>query len=154
MMSGRADKVKQSTVTSKQLAVFKEACRNAGLKVTRQRIEIFLSLAFSPDHPSAETIYRSLQAKLPKISVDTVYRTLSTFEKHGLIMRIQTPESLARFEVEMDRHHHIVCTQCGRITDFRWNSFDASKLPRDISGWGAIDRKNVTLQGVCRKCSK
>ncbi len=153
-MRGQADKVRQSTVTSEQLAVFKEACRNAGLKVTHQRIEIFLELAGSHNHPSAETIYRGLQKKMPKISVDTVYRTLTTFEKHGLITRIQTPESLARFEVEMDRHHHIICTQCGRITDFGWNSFDASQLPRNISSWGTIDRKNVTLQGVCRECSK
>jgi len=153
-MSGQADKPEQPTGATEQLAVFKEACKKAGLKVTRQRIAIFSELADSYSHPSAETIYIVLQKKLPTMSFDTVYRTLATFEKHGLISRIQTPESLARYEVAEDSHHHIVCTKCGRITDFNWNSFDASQLPRDISGWGTIDRKNVTLQGVCRKCSR
>lgn len=152
-MSEQADKTKQSIGTSEKLAVLKEACRKAGLKVTHQRIEIFRELAASCNHPSAEVIYKGLQARLPTISLDTVYRTLATFEKHRLITRIQTPESLARFEVEMDRHHHIVCTRCGKVTDFRWNSFDELQLPRNISGWGVIDRKNVTLQGICNDCS-
>ena len=153
-MSGQADKLKQSAEASEQLAVFKEACRKAGLKVTRQRIAIFLELAASCSHPSAEAVYRGLQKKLPAISFDTVYRTLATFEKLGLITRIQTPESLARFEVETDNHHHIVCTRCGRITDFRWDLFNETQLPQNISDWGIIDRKNVTLQGVCSKCSR
>jgi Fur family peroxide stress response transcriptional regulator len=152
-MSDQAGKTKQSTATSEKLAALKEACRKAGLKVTHQRIEVFRELASSTNHPSAEAIYRGLLERLPTISLDTVYRTLATFEKHRLITRIQTPESLARFEVEMDKHHHIVCSQCGRVTDFSWNAFDESQLPQNISRWGMIDRKNVTLQGICKECS-
>jgi len=152
-MCSQAKKSTPSSETSKMLPDFKEACRKAGLKATQQRIEIFYQLAASHDHPSAETIYNSLQKKLPTISLDTVYRTLATFEKHGLITRIQTPESLARFEVETDTHHHIVCTKCGRITDFKWSLFDDSQIPQDISNWGSINKKNVLLQGICNKCS-
>jgi Fur family peroxide stress response transcriptional regulator len=61
------------------------------------------------DHPSVETIHNRLQQKLPMLSVDTVYRTLATFEKHEIITRVQTSESQGRFEAKMEKHHHVIC---------------------------------------------
>ncbi|NVN92662.1 MAG: transcriptional repressor, partial [Desulfuromonadales bacterium] len=77
---------------------FVQACRESGLKVTHQRIEIYRELLESHDHPSAELLHKRLSEKLPTISLDTVYRTLATLEQHGQVSRIQTAGSLARFE--------------------------------------------------------
>ena len=38
---------------------FIDACRNLGLKLTHQRLEIFKELARSKEHPSAETLFRA-----------------------------------------------------------------------------------------------
>lgn len=134
------------------LVRFKEACRSAGLKLTQQRLEIFLELARAIDHPSAETLYRSLQERLPTLSLDTVYRTLASLEKHGLIDRLNTRQSQARFEVVSDQHHHLVCINCREIIDFHWASFDRAALPEEIRDWGRLIRRNVTLQGICQRC--
>jgi len=130
-----------------------EACRLADLKLTPQRIEIFRELASSTDHPSAETLYNRLRHSLPTLSLDTVYRTLTTFEEHHLVSRVQTVQSRARFEAEMESHHHAVCSKCGEISDFRWDALDTSQLPEQMAGWGRIDSKQVTLHGVCAKCA-
>lgn len=137
-----------------KLVQLENVCRQAGLKLTHQRLEIFRELAMADDHPSAETIHNRLQQKLPTLSVDTVYRTLATFEKHEIITRVQTRESQARFEATMEKHHHVICKKCGTITDFTWQSFDNNQVPEEISEWGRIDGKSATLRGICKSCAE
>ena len=52
----------------KQLSSFEKACRDAGLRLTRQRLGIFRELARVTDHPSAETLYQRLIDKMPNLS--------------------------------------------------------------------------------------
>lgn len=133
---------------------FEKACRDAGLKITHQRLEIFRELAGSNDHPSVETIYKRLVKKLPTVSLDTVYRTLNTLEKQGMVSRVETAESQARFEAEMSPHHHIICNKCGNITDFQSSDLDESVILEKVQDWGEVNRMNITLYGLCRNCSR
>ena len=146
-------KLKQANLERK-LLYFGQACRDAGLKLTHQRMEIFTELALAEDHPSAETLHKRLQKRLAFLSLDTVYRTLATLEKHQLITKVETVESQARFEADMDRHHHAICRRCGTITDFNWHAFDEVQLPEVVKGWGRIDKKSITLHGICGECAK
>ena len=136
----------------KKLADFEHACKNVGLKLTHQRLEIYRELAMSSDHPAVETIYTRLKKRLPTISLDTIYRTLTTLENHGLIRKVQTAESQARFEAEMMQHHHLICNKCSKIMDFQWQTFDNSTLPDELSKWGRVQSKNVVLHGICEEC--
>jgi Fur family peroxide stress response transcriptional regulator len=137
---------------AERILAFKEVCKKEGLKITHQRLEVFKELLNSKDHPSVETLYRRLLRKLPTISLDTIYRTLTTLELHGLVTRVQTLESQARFEGRIDNHHHVICKKCGKITDFHWELLDAATLPDEIVKWGRIERKNITLHGLCKEC--
>jgi Fur family transcriptional regulator, peroxide stress response regulator len=139
---------------SVQLEKFEASCRDLGLKITHQRIEVFRELLMAIDHPTADTLYQRLRKKLPMISLDTVYRTLTTLAKYGLINKVETPESLARFEVTQIKHHHMICRSCGEIKDFIWPDIDEAALPNEVQTWGKIDNKNIVVYGVCRKCPK
>lgn len=147
-------KNERQAILEKKVRDFEQACRDAGHKLTHQRLEIFRELAMADDHPSAETLHGRLRVRMPTLSLDTVYRTLATFEKQQFITKVETVESQARYEAEMDRHQHAICRQCGAITDFIWESFDEAKLPQVIESWGQIDKKNITLHGICEKCAK
>ena len=138
--------------TGGKFAAFGTACREAGLRLTHQRLEIFSELAVAVDHPTAETIHQRIKIKIPTISLDTVYRTLATFARHGLINKVETVESQARFEFKIMRHHHLTCRKCNKITDFQWESLDDVSLPEEISRWGRIENRNVTVYGICSKC--
>ena len=138
----------------KKLDKFATQCREEGLKVTHQRLETFRELAAADDHPTAETLYQRLKKTMPTLSLDTVYRTLPTFEEHDLISRVQTKESHARFEADIEEHHHAICSRCHRITDFQWDICDTNKLRKHIAGWGQIKNKQVTLHGICGDCAK
>jgi Fur family peroxide stress response transcriptional regulator len=131
---------------------FEATCRAHGLKITQQRLEIFRMLVQSEEHPSAETLHKMLAGRMPTLSLDTVYRTLATFEDLGLVKRVETLSSQARFEAKIEQHHHFFCDNCGRLIDFCWHSFDTMGLPEALQGVGAIRDKNVVVHGVCKQC--
>ena len=135
------------------LCDFEAACRRAGLKLTHQRLEIYRELAASTDHPSAELLHHRLIKKIPMLSMDTVYRTLGTLSQHGLIHKIETIESQARFEVIYERHQHLICRQCRQVIDFQWPSIDEVSLPDELMHWGKIDSRNVVIYGICNNCT-
>jgi Fur family peroxide stress response transcriptional regulator len=136
------------------LSGFEKACRARGLRLTHQRLEIFKRLAERPSHPTAEDIYRKVRRNLRTISLDTVYRTLSTFEDHGLIRRIQAVDNVARFDTNLHPHHHLICIKCKKIEDFYWPDFDELAYPESATEWGKIDSGHVELWGYCRKCRR
>ncbi len=116
------------------------------------RRESLSELATAADHPSADELHRRLLQKSPSISLDTVYRTLQTFARQGIIHKVETAESQARFEVRKTHHHHLICSRCKEIVDFTWRDFDAAHLPDDVRDWGRIENRNAVVYGICRKC--
>ncbi len=131
---------------------FEATCRSHGLKLTHQRLEIYRALLQSAEHPSAESLHKQLETRLPTLSLDTVYRTLATFEQLGLVKRVETMSSQARFEAKIEQHHHFFCDQCRQLIDFTWHSFDSMGLPEALMGVGTIRGKNVVVHGVCNDC--
>lgn len=137
-----------------QFSRFQAACRSAGLKLTHQRLEIYRELTVAKDHPSAEALYQRLIQKIPTLSLDTVYRTLATFTRHGLAHRVETVESQARFDAKHERHHHAICSRCHEIIDFNCPSVEEVGLPEMIKSWGKINSRNLVIYGICKKCFK
>ncbi len=117
-------------------------------------MEIYRELLMANDHPTADILHQRLRDKLPTISWIRYIEPLPHWLGNGLINRIETPESLARFEATQVRHHHLICRKCGKIMDFIWPLIDELDLPDEISDWGKIDNKNVVVYGVCKKCLK
>ena len=138
--------------TQNRLAVFKEQCRKAGLKATHQRTEIYRELAATEEHPDAETVYERVRKRIPSLSLDTVYRTLSMLEENGVIARVGSPGNRTRFDANMGRHHHFVCRECGMIGDFYSDTLDRFPVPREVAELGSVDGVYVELRGRCRKC--
>jgi Fur family peroxide stress response transcriptional regulator len=139
--------------TGRQLRLFEGACRKAGLRMTYQRREIYRALVASNDHPSAENLHARLAKKMPMIALDTVYRALAAFTRCGLIQKVETVESQARFDAK-DEHHHVICSRCHEISDFHCKSVDEIRLPAELKEWGKIDSRNLVVYGICKKCLK
>ncbi len=138
--------------TKNILSTFAQACREKGLRLTPQRLEIFQVLARATDHPTAEILHQRLIQGMPTLSLDTVYRTLGTFVDYGFVNRVETSASQARFEVSHVQHHHLICRKCHEIIDFKWQSIDSAVLPEEVHSWGKIERRNIVVYGICHKC--
>ena len=136
----------------KKIKTFEQVCRDSGIKLTHQRMEIFREIAASTAHPSAEEIHKRLKSKLPMISLDTVYRTLAAFEKFCVIRRVHVLDDRGRFDTNLTPHHHLVCMKCKAIQDFYWPTFDEIQLPFETKKWGQVNSKQVELRGICDNC--
>ena len=139
--------------TQRRVSRFAETCRRKGLKVTHQRMEVFHELAASDEHPHAETVYKRVRKRLPTVSCDTVYRTLSTLEAQGLVSRTEVLSSPARYDANMDPHHHFVCTVCGLVWDFYSDALDGLLIPKSVEALGKVESAHVQVRGVCSVCA-
>jgi Fur family peroxide stress response transcriptional regulator len=137
-----------------QIKALKAMWNRRGLKLTHQRLEIFKVMESAEDHPSAEELYERVKSKLPTISFDTVYRTLALLERHGMIARIYNLDNRMRYDSNMDRHYHLICTRCRKINDFYWPELDHLSMPGETEGWGMIEGRHVELRGICQNCLK
>ncbi|MGD9848957.1 MAG: Fur family transcriptional regulator [Desulfuromonas sp.] len=138
---------------AEQMAQFEQRCRALALRITPQRLEIFRLLAGEAGHPTAEQLHQRLLAQMPTLSLDTVYRTLATLVTHGLVRRVVTAESQARFEVALSEHHHLICRRCHKIVDCCWPQLDSAALPLPAD-WGRLDSCTLTGYGLCRACQQ
>jgi len=128
--------------------------KDSGFKITSTRLSI-LEIFNKNDKPiSADFIYKKLKEY---INEATVYRTLSSFEKSGILRRVDLRKESILYELNNDHHHHIVCTKCGLIEDFKENK-DIEKILSKIVG-GSSNFKNIKehsleLFGFCKVCIK
>lgn len=138
---------------ARRLEHFKAASREACLKLTHQRLEIFREVASTEEHPDVETVFRGVRERVPTVSLDTVYRTLWLLEDLGLISTLGPRRERARFDANLDSHHHFVCENCGLVRDFESDEFDALEAPPEVKRLGSASRVCVEIRGLCGACS-
>ncbi len=122
------------------------------IPLTHQRLAVYEELCGRSDHPSAESLHESLHAAFPSLSLATVYKTLQTLHAMGMIARVDSPTSQARYDAIVDTHHHAVCGSCGRIQDLFDATLDALP-PRKIDGF-VVQGHSVHFHGICTRCAK
>ncbi len=132
--------------------IFINRCKELGIKVTPQRIAIYRELANTNEHPSTEVIYKKILNYYPNISLTTVYRTLETFEKLGLVSVVNVLYNVARYDANLEPHHHLVCVMCKKVEDI----YDDSLQNLDLSEKTLQNYKllgyTVQINGICSDC--
>lgn len=89
-----------------------------GLKVTPQRVAVLEALYEIMNHPSAEEVRQKLHSRFPSIAIGTIYNILDTFCEHGIIRKVKTDSDFVRYDVDMEKHHHIYCESCNHIENY------------------------------------
>jgi Fur family ferric uptake transcriptional regulator len=128
--------------------------KDKGFKSTRQRDIIASEFLKTGEHVTAEDLYKKINRKHKDIGLTTVYRTLKLLKKSGLATESIFADNLTRYEPlsEDDHHDHLVCLDCGSITEF-----ENSKIERlqekiaDEFGFYTVSHK-MDLYGYCREC--
>lgn len=92
--------------------------KNSNLKITPQRIAVLEALSNLKDHPTADNIKEYVVKNHPHIAVGTIYKTLETFVKKGLVKKVKTEQDVMRYDAILDRHHHLYCEDTERIEDY------------------------------------
>ena len=124
-------------------------------KQFRKRNAILSCLRCTHAHPSAEEIYRMLQAEHPDISLATVYRNLSLFKRQGLIRSLGAVDGIERFDADTSPHVHFICTGCGAVIDLpQLTSPQSLEAEAQSSSGCQITGCQLTFTGVCLSCQE
>ncbi|MDD4658813.1 MAG: transcriptional repressor [Eubacteriales bacterium] len=122
---------------------------------TKQRQLILEELRGTKSHPSAEWVYQRVKAKLPNISLGTVYRNLAMLKEQEIIQELPRAGSQSRYDSNPNPHYHFLCLECGRIDDVelpyleKFNLEVAEKLTEyEVLGHFA------EFYGLCPQCKK
>ena len=133
---------------------FKSVVKEAGLKLTHQRLEVFREVASTIDHPDATHVYNAVKDRLPTVSLDTVYRTLRTLSDLGLISMLGSSGESVRFDANLTQHHHFVCVKCGLVRDFENAELNALQVQQDVQAFGTVLDTQIEVRGICNSCKK
>ncbi len=119
--------------------------KKAGLKTTQPRLKILAALEKSPvRHVSAEDVFKLLLEEQEDIGLATVYRVLTQFETSGLVIRHNFEGGRSVFELnDADHHDHIVCLQCGHVTEFVNEDIETLQTQVSATQWHAPEDDRV-----------
>jgi len=128
--------------------------REAGSKITPQRLGIFKLLKDNKDHPSAEDVYKEILKIHPSISFTTVYKTLQTLRDMGEIQELTIDPERARYDPEIKDHAHTFCRACRSIGDLEMNSENNGFLLPSPGKTQDFEVHNVQIHfvGLCEDC--
>lgn len=130
-----------------------ERCRARGMNVTPQRIAIYRALVEAHDHPSPEALYRRVLPDMPSMSLATIYKALDALVDLGLAQEVSATGDIKRYDANMSRHHHLLCTGCGAIRDFDDEALDRVAPPRRLGGF-VPHSVSVQISGLCSSCAR
>lgn len=127
-------------------------CRAAGVPCTPQRRAILGVVLELDTHPTADEVYELVASRKLRVSRATVFRTLESLVRLGLIAKTCHPGRGVRYDRVTELHHHLVCLRCDRMVDIVDERLDALRIP-DTSAMGfEISDFRVQLRGLCKRC--
>jgi Fur family ferric uptake transcriptional regulator len=140
-----------------ELKAFQNYLNSQGLKFTRPRRIIFKEIFSSKKvHPNAYEIHKRLKSKGQKVSLATIYRTLSLLVKSGLVSEIDFGEDHSHYEPEVAKaaHGHLVCLSCGKVIEFSHEKIQTILNKIGKENYFKTDKLLIQVFGYCKNCQK
>ncbi len=121
----------------------------------RMLLEKLVELARTGEAFSADDLWQQLRAAHGRIGRATVFRSIEQLVESRVLDRVELSDGSHRYRVcGGSHHHHLICTMCNRVVDFREclsaHTFD--EIGRR-HGFTVNDHK-LTVYGTCERCLK
>jgi Fur family ferric uptake transcriptional regulator len=137
--------------------------RQHSCRITVPRQTILDVLSKKEKHLSAEDVFLEVHKRYPDIGLTTVYRTLNLLTQIGLVLKFDFGDGKARYKLSSSpkkegRHHHLVCTKCKRVIDYKDFIDEEEKLFKKTKKVLAkkynfkITDHFVRFYGLCEEC--
>jgi len=139
------------------LEQFKALIKEKALKFTKQRELILKFLYENDDHFTPEDIYIYLKEQNPtlNIGIATIYRTLTLLEDANIASSISFGSQGKVYELGLKKHHdHLICTQCGKITEFFDETIEAQQEVIADKFNFKMQEHTMKIFGLCQECQQ
>lgn len=106
------------------------------------------------NHPTALEIYEAVKRVRPRIGLASVYRILHHLVEQEYIKEVGRNEECCRYDGNISRHDHAVCTTCGALLDIPVEI----TVPQEVLQTAAqaagikLGSHEVRLYGRCSSC--
>ncbi len=134
--------------------VYIRSKNNKKVRVTDARVNVLSALSEIYKPVSIKELALSVSVK--EHDTSTLYRTLDTLVKIGLVHKIATNSGESLYETTIGRHHHhhITCTACGLLEDMDICAPLPSKAILNSKGFATMTNHSFELFGICKSCAK
>jgi Fur family transcriptional regulator, peroxide stress response regulator len=146
------DRQWRESYSVQRLGEFVARCRKRGIAVTPQRLAVIRALLASENHPSADEICAAVRRKNPHVSLATVHRILEQFCEVGEARKVTLLHDIARYDGNVERHHHVLCVRCRRVDDIEIPAVDKLLQGTRSLGQFALLRCSLEIEALCRRC--
>ncbi len=117
-----------------------------GIRLTAIRLMILKCIRQIDGAFSFENIYDLLDT----VDRSTIFRTLSVFEKSGLIHKFEDGLGHSKYCLLVCNHAHVSCKKCGKTFCLPVQTYPQLALPENFE----VEDINYVITGVCRRCQK
>jgi Fur family ferric uptake transcriptional regulator len=128
--------------------------RKAGFRATKQRLALMSFLAKAHEPLLIQEIAEGLKGTMDQV---TTYRVLAAFKRADLVREVNLRGELPKYELSDEHdHHHIVCTDCGRIEDFTDETHEKveHRVLAKSKSFKSITGHSFDLYGLCNVCAR
>jgi Fur family transcriptional regulator, ferric uptake regulator len=126
--------------------------RRHGGRATPARRLLLDALFGSREHRSAEDLAAQVHARAPDVHLSTIYRNLEELERLGVIDSTRLGNGPATYHLASAAHGHLVCEQCGTMTEVPDELF-ADLIRAAAAEYGfAINPHRFAVTGRCATC--
>ena len=135
-----------------RLGEFVARCHERGIAVTPQRLAVIGALLASENHPSPHELCAVVRRKHPHVSLATVHRILEQFCEAGEARKVTLLHDVARYDGNVEPHHHVLCVRCRRVTDLEIPEVDKLLEGRPSLGEFTLLRCSQEIEAHCGRC--
>lgn len=141
--------------SSVRAAALTAALKQAGLRLTPQRLAVCAALAGSKTHPTAQALYESLRPRFATLSRATVYNTLQALVTAGLVQELGTAgDGAIHYDADPTPHVNLMCVRCHRVEDYAVAPLAAVAASVARGSGYDVQGARVVYYGVCPRCRR
>ncbi|MFZ5584798.1 MAG: Fur family transcriptional regulator [Thermodesulfobacteriota bacterium] len=141
------------SANQERLLAMQDALRQAGHRLTPQRLAVLRILADSREHPSVERIYLEVKRDFPTTSLATIYKTVTLLKDLGQVLELGFADGGSRYDGGRPYPHpHVICTKCGTIVDPDYPGMAAMAAEMAVKSGFKIDYHRLDFFGLCPRC--
>ena len=119
----------------------------SGLRMTRQRQEVYRTLMQERNHPTANDVFMRVKDRLPNISLATVYNCLEALVQHGIIRQVNFERESSRYCPNLSEHGHFHDATTGVIHDVDFKPGISLSDVLNLPPGAVIEDVEITLRG-------
>ena len=125
--------------------------RGRGERMTPARRAVIEELAAAEGHLTADDLVDRVHATVPSAHRATIYRTMDTLERLGVVEHTHLGHGRAIYHLAEDAHPHLVCERCGAVVQLGPEVLaDVARQVQDQHGFVLLH--HFALVGRCPTC--